>query len=67
VVEEASKAVSWLQEKQQAQAQLRKTEPALLTAGDIKKRQDTLSRFAEPIMSQPAPPPPVRLDSSLQN
>ena len=60
VLEEASKALSWLHEKQEAQAQLAKTDVPLLTAADIKKRQDTLQRVAEPIMSRPAPPPPVK-------
>ena len=60
MIEEANKALSWLDSKQQAQAGLRKTDAPLLVSGDIKKRQDTLTRFAEPIMSKPAPLPPVR-------
>lgn len=67
VLEEASKALTWLHEKQEAQAQLAKTDVPLLTAADIKKRQDTLQRVAEPIMSRPAPPPPVRPLSKLSN
>ena len=60
MIEEANKALSWLESKQEAQAGLRKTDAPLLVSGDIKKRQDTLTRFAEPIMSKPAPLPPVR-------
>lgn len=60
-----SKALSWLHEKQEAQARLNKTDAPLLTAADIKKKQDTLQRFAEPIMSKAAPPPPVWLHAFL--
>lgn len=66
VIEEASKALSWLHEKQEAQASLAKTDVPILTAADIKKRQDTLQRVAEPIVSRPAPPPPVRFHSRLK-
>lgn len=60
VAEEATKALAWLEERQAAQAALRKTDPPLLLADDIKKKADVLTRFAEPLVSRPAPPPPVR-------
>lgn len=59
VIEEANKALSWLEEKQAAQAGLRKTDPPLLLCEEMKKKQDVLTRFSEPLMSRPAPPPPV--------
>lgn len=65
VAEEANKALSWLDEKQAAQNSLRKTDEPSLLSGDIKKKQDVLTRFAEPLMSRPAPPPPVRAQRLL--
>lgn len=59
VIVEANKALSWLEEKQKVQTSLRKTDEPVLVSGDIKKKQDVLTRFAEPLMSRPAPPPPV--------
>lgn len=58
VVAEARKALDWLEEKQRLQGTLRKTDDPVLTAADIKKREDTIVRFADPILSKPAPPPP---------
>jgi hypothetical protein len=58
VVAEAQKAVEWLREKLAAQAACAKTDDALLTAADIWKREDTVVRFCEPIMSRQPPPLP---------
>ena len=58
VVAEARKALEWLEEKQRLQGSLRKTDDPVLSSADIKKREDTIVRFADPILSKPAPPPP---------
>lgn len=65
VVAEARKALDWLEEKQRLQGTLRKTDDPVLTAADIKKREDTIVRFADPILSKPAPPPPKVRGASL--
>lgn len=58
VVAEAKKALEWLAEKQKLQESLRKTDDPVLTSADIKKREETIVRFFDPILSKPAPPPP---------
>ena len=65
VLEEATKALSWLQEKNGAQNKLKKTDTPLLLSADIKKKQDVLARFCDPIVSKPAPPPPKVLSHLL--
>ncbi|KAK9813890.1 hypothetical protein WJX73_003481 [Symbiochloris irregularis] len=59
VVSECNAALSWLQQKQDLQAGLRKTDDPVLLAADIKKKTETLSRVCHPLMSKPAPPPPA--------
>lgn len=59
VVSECNAALSWLEQKQALQAGLRKTDDPVLLAADIKKKTETLSRVCHPLMSRPAPPPPV--------
>ncbi|EIE18231.1 heat shock protein 70E [Coccomyxa subellipsoidea C-169] len=58
VVAEARKALEWLEEKQRLQGSLRKTDDPVLSSADIKKREDTIVRFSDPILSKSAPPPP---------
>ncbi len=68
VVAEARKALEWLEEKQSLQGSLRKTDDPVLSSADIKKREDTIVRFSDPILSKPAPPPPkVRRIPSLKS
>ncbi|KAK9827583.1 hypothetical protein WJX81_000587 [Elliptochloris bilobata] len=57
VVTECDKAAKWLAEKQAAQASLRQTDSPVLTAEDIRKREGTVLRFCEPLLSKPPPPP----------
>ena len=64
VVAEAVKAVEWLREKLALQEACAKTDDAVLTAADIRKREDTVTRFCEPIMSK-APPPKVRCAAAV--
>ena len=59
VVEEADKTLSWLQQKQDLQAQTKKHDDPVLLSADIKKKEDTLRRVAEPILNKPAPAPKV--------
>ncbi len=49
VVEESQAALAWLKEKQELQAQLGKHEDPVLVSADIKKKEDTLRRVADPI------------------
>ena len=58
VVEESQAALAWLKEKQELQAQLGKHEDPILVSADIKKKEDTLRRVADPILSEKPPPPP---------
>ena len=60
MVAECDKASHWLAEKSQAQASLRQTDDPLLTAEDIRKRESTVLRFCEPLLSKPPPPPKAR-------
>lgn len=58
VVDECQKAVAWLQEKHKLQEGAKKSDDPVLLTADIRKKEDTLVRFAEPILNKPAPPPP---------
>ncbi|KAK9830242.1 hypothetical protein WJX72_010520 [[Myrmecia] bisecta] len=57
VTNECQKAVDWLESKQQLQGTLSKTEDPVLLTSDIKKKEDTLNRYCDPILSKPAPAP----------
>ena len=59
MVEEADKTLAWLQEKVELQQQVKKHEDPVLLSGDIKKKEDTLRRVADPILSKPPPTPKV--------
>ncbi len=58
VVEESQAALAWLKQKQELQAQVGKHEDPVLVSTDIKKKEDTLRRVADPILSEKPPPPP---------
>ena len=57
VLDECHKAMAWLKEKQAVQDSKRKTEDPELLTSDIKKKEETLVRFADPIVNKPAPKP----------
>jgi heat shock 70kDa protein 4 len=59
IVKEATKALDWLTEKVALQEQAKKTDDPVLVSADILKKEDTLRRFAEPILSKPPPAPKV--------
>ena len=59
MVDEADKTLAWLQEKVELQKQVKKHEDPVLLSGDIKKKEDTLRRVADPILSKPPPAPKV--------
>lgn len=59
MVAECDKAAKWLAEKQAAQGSLRQTDDSVLTAEDLRKREGTVLRFCEPLLSKPPPPPKV--------
>lgn len=57
VIEEADKVLTWLQQKQEMQAQAKPFEDPVLLSSDIKKKEDTLRRVADPILTKPPPVP----------
>lgn len=59
VLDECQAALGWLEEKQNLQDSMKKTEDPVLVTADIKKKEETLSRVADPILSKPAPKPKV--------
>lgn len=61
VVEESQRALAWLQEKEALQQQVAKHEDPVLLSSDIRKKEDTLKRVAEPILTKPPPAPKVHL------
>ena len=58
VVDEANRALAWLAEKTQLQAQAAKHDDPVLLSSDVRKKEDTLKRVAEPILTKPPPPLP---------
>lgn len=63
VLNECQAALGWLEEKESLQKTMKKTDDPTLVTADIKKKEDTLNRVAEPIMTKPAPKPKVSLVS----
>lgn len=57
VLQESQAALAWLEDKRKVQESLAKTDDPLLTAADINKKNETLSRVCHPLMSKPAPKP----------
>ena len=55
VVDEANRALAWLQEKMQLQEQAAKHDDPVLLSSDVRKKEDTLKRVAEPILTKPPP------------
>lgn len=50
--------IVFVQEKQELQGQVAKTEPAVLSTEEIKKKQDVVARVCNPVVTKPAPAPP---------
>ena len=63
IMAEVKKATEWLAEKVQLQAASAKSADPVLLSADIAKKEETLVRFATPILARPkpkpAPPPPA--------
>ena len=59
VLDECQAALGWLEEKQNLQNSMKKTEDPVLVTADIKKKEETLSRVADPILTKPPPKPKV--------
>jgi len=59
VLDECQAALGWLEEKQNLQSSMKKTEDPVLVTADIKKKEETLSRVADPILTKPPPKPKV--------
>ncbi|DBB16364.1 hypothetical protein WJX82_007687 [Trebouxia sp. C0006] len=57
VLDECQAALGWLEEKQNLQDSMKKTEDPVLVTADIKKKEETLSRVADPILTKPPPKP----------
>ena len=56
---ECRKALDWLHEKMGLQDGLRATDDPIVLANDIKKREETVQRFCDPLLSKPPPAPKV--------
>ena len=63
VLDECQAALGWLEEKRNLQDSMKKTDDPVLVTADIKKKEETLARVAEPILNKP--PPKKVLQSSL--
>ena len=50
--------MEWLRERLALQERCAKTDDPAVLAADIRKREDTVARFCDPIMSRAPPPPP---------
>ena len=59
VLDECQAALGWLEEKQNLQNSMKKTEDPVLVTADIKKKEEMLSRVADPILTKPPPKPKV--------
>jgi len=59
VLDECQAALGWLEEKENLQNSMKKTEDPVLVTADIKKKEETLSRVADPILTKPPPKPKV--------
>ena len=55
VLDECQAALGWLEEKKGLQETMKKTDDPVLVTADIKKKEETLARVAEPILSKPPP------------
>ena len=55
VLDECQAALGWLEEKRGLQETMKKTDDPVLVTADIKKKEETLARVAEPILSKPPP------------
>lgn len=64
VLDECQAALGWLEEKENLQSSMKKTEDPVLVTADIKKKEETLTRVADPILNKPAPKPKVSQQSS---
>ena len=55
VLDECQSALGWLEEKKTLQDSMRKTDDPVLVTADIKKKEETLARVADPILNKPPP------------
>ena len=55
VLDECQAALGWLEEKKGLQETMKKTDDPVLVTADIKKKEETLTRVAEPILNKPPP------------
>ena len=55
VLNECQAALGWLEEKKNLQETMKKTDDPVLVTADIKKKEETLVRVADPILSKPPP------------
>lgn len=55
MLDECQSALGWLEEKRALQDSMRKTDDPMLVTADIKKKEETLVRVADPILNKPPP------------
>ena len=65
VLDECQAALGWLEEKKSLQETMKKTDDPVLVTADIKKKEETLARVAEPILSKPPPKKVPQLTQTL--
>lgn len=59
IVERCERAGRWMDEQNAKQAKVPKNEPAVLSSRDIKKEEEAIIYFANPILNKPKPAPKV--------
>ncbi|KAI7836745.1 hypothetical protein COHA_009383 [Chlorella ohadii] len=66
VAGECQSALDWLSEKEALQQQTAKYDDPVLLAADVEKKEGTVRRVCEPILSKKPPPPPKKEEPAPQ-
>jgi heat shock protein 4 len=66
VAGECQNALDWLSEKEGLQQQTAKYDDPVLLAADVEKKEGTVRRVCEPILSKKPPPPPKKEEPAPQ-
>ncbi|KAF9271357.1 adenyl-nucleotide exchange factor sse1 [Linnemannia elongata] len=59
IVEKCSKALTWIENKEERQSMMKKYEVPAITSAEIRKMRDDIVYFATPILNKPKPKPVV--------
>lgn len=66
VADECQKALTWLAEKESAQAGMNKYDDPVLLSADIAKKVEMVQRFSDPILSKPPPKPEPKAEPAAE-